>query len=241
MDKLDQYLRESNKELKRAPAKAKKERQPKVTRETALKRWAASAAMDLFKIYIPLSMLCVLGAIMLIVDNSIAAYIFYAGGGVALVGLLFCAIDFYHYRTWTSRLNFRLEGWNSILHSRSPMYWDMNGEHWLPVKIVVVMREPVNSKHSLVLETFLKKLRKRLNQWTVSKETHFGYSQPNGWAHDGMILAGDMNPRVLNLIRKRFSGELDRLSKLMPGAIEKVIVSQTGKETYHQVYVESSD
>jgi hypothetical protein len=45
----------------------------------------------------------------------------------------------------------------------------------------------------------------------------------------------------MNLVRKRFSGELDRLSKLMPGAIEKVVISQTGKETYHEVYVDPAD
>lgn len=175
------------------------------------------------------------------VEISIAKYCFYAFGIAAVVGLFFCSIDFYHYRTWTSRLTFQLEGWNNILYSRTPAYWDINGEHWLPVKIEVVMREPVNQKHLLVVETYLKKLRKRLNQWTVSTEIRFGYSQPNGWVHDGLILAGEMNPRVLNLIRKRFSGELDRLSKLMPDAIDKVIISQNGKEKYHEVYVDTSD
>jgi hypothetical protein len=240
-DKLDQYLREANKRLKRQRAKPKKGRPPKATRESALKRWAASAAMDLFKIYFPSIMLGVSGGIMLMVEISIAKYCFYAFGVVTVAGLLFCAIDFYHYNTWTSKLSFKLEGLNHVVYSRTPGYWDMNGEHWLPVKIVVVMKEPVNQKHLAVLETFLKKLRKRLNQWTVSTETHVGYSQPHGWAHDGLILAGEMNPRVLNLIRKRFSGELDRLSKLMPGAIDKVILSQTGKEKYHQVYNDPSD
>jgi hypothetical protein len=74
----------------------------------------------------------------------------------------------------------------------------------------------------------------------VSKETHFGYSQPHGWTHDGLILAGEMNPRVLNLIRKRFSGELNSLCKLMPGTIDKVVVSKTGNEQFHQVYVDPS-
>lgn len=240
-DKLDQYLRETNKELKHKRAKPKKIRQPKITRESALKRWAASAAMDLFKIYFPLVMLGVCGGIMLMVEISIAKYFLYGFVVVMVIGLLYCAIDFYHYATWTSNLSFKLEGWNNILYSRNPTYWDMNGEHWLPVKIVIVMNEPVNQKHVTVLEAFLKKLRKRLNQWTVSSEKHFGYSQPNGWAHDGLILAGEMNPRVLNLIRKRFSGELDRLSRLMPDAIQKVVVSQTGKELYHQVYVDPSD
>jgi hypothetical protein len=240
MDKLDQYLRETKKALKPKRAKPKKDRQPKATRESGFKRWAASAAMDLFKIYVPLILLAVSGGIMLIVDISIAKYCFYAFGVVTVVGLFFCAIDFYRYSTWTTKLSFGLEGWNDIVYSRTPAYWDMNGEHWLPVKIVVVMKEPVNQKHLHVMDAFLKKLRKRLNQWTVSPETHFGYSQPNGWAHDGLILAGELNPRVLNLIRKRFSGELDRLSKLMPDAIEKVIISQNGKEKYHQVYVDPS-
>jgi hypothetical protein len=240
-DKLDEYLRQTNKELNRKRAKPKKSRQPKETRETAIKRWAASAAMDLFKICFPLIMLGVAGVIMLMVEISIAKYCFYAFGVLTVAGLFYCALDFYHFSTWTSKLSFKLEGWNSIVHSRSPVYWDMNGEHWLPVKIVVVMKEPANQKHVAVTEAFLKKLRKRLNQWTVSSEKHIGYSQPSGWAHDGLILAGELNPRVLNLIRKRFSGELDRLSKLMPEAIEKVVVSQTGKEVYHQVYVDPSD
>jgi hypothetical protein len=240
-DKLDQYLRQANKELNRKVTKPKKARKPKATRQTALKRWAASAAMDLFKIYFPLIMLAVFGGIMLMVEISIAKYCFYASAVVTVIGLLYSALDYYHYSTWTSKLSFKLEGWNDILNSRSPSYWDMNGEHWLPVKIVVVMKGPANEKHVAVIEAFLKKLRKRLNQWTVSSEKHFGYSQPNGWAHDGLILAGDMNPRVMNLIRKQFSRELDRLSKLMPEAIEKVMISQTGKETYHEVYVDPAD
>jgi hypothetical protein len=240
-DKLDQYLRETNKGLKNPRRKGRRERKPKTTRETAVKRWAASAAMDLFALYAPLTALVVAGGICLLIDMpGIAGYCFYAFGVVAVGGLGFCATDFYRYQTWQSRLDYKVEGWNQILHSRSPSYWDMNGEHWLPVKIVVILKEPVNEKHFAVVEAFLKKLRKRLNRWTVSKEEHFGYSQPNGWAHDGMIIAGDMNPRVLNLIRKRFSGELNGLSKLMPGAIDKVVITQTGSERYHEVYVDPS-
>lgn len=241
-DKLDQYLRQSSKKLKeRTRPKTQTERKSKSTRPTALKMWAASAAMDLFKFYIPLIILGVSGTILLIVEISIAKYCFYAFGAVLLAGIVFFAIDFPRYRTWTSKLNFKVEGWDSIINSRTPRYWDMNGEHWLPVKIVIALNEPVNEKHFRVLEAFLKKLRRRLNQWTVSKEKTFGYSQPNGWSHDGLILAGEMNPRVMNLIRKRFSGELNRLCRLMPGAIQKVTVSQTGKEQYHEVYVDPSD
>jgi hypothetical protein len=240
-DKLDRYLKETNKTLKKSGSKPEKKRTPKTTRETGLQRWAASAAMDLFKFYVPLIILGLCGGLCLIIQPSIAKYFFYGFGAVVAVGLAFCAFDFYQYNTWTSKLSYKVEGWNNVIYSRTPRYWDMNGEHWVPVKIVVVLNEPVNEKHFRVLEAFLKKLRKRLDQWTVSSEKHFGYSQPNGWAHDGMILTGDTNPRVLNLIRKRFSGELNRLCKLMPGAINKVMISPTGGEQYHQVYVESSD
>jgi hypothetical protein len=240
-DKLDQYLRETNKELKSPRRKPRLQRQWKATRETALKRWAASAAMDLFKLYMPLMALAVAGGFCLLMDLQTAAlYCLYAFIAVAFAGLTLCAIDFYKYQTWPSRLTYKVEGWNNILLSRNPSYWDMNGEHWLPVKIVIILKEPVNPKHVTVVEAFLKKLRKRLNQWTVSKEEHFGYSQPNGWSHDGMILSGDMNPRVLNRIRKRLSGELDELSKLMPGAIEKVVITQTGSQQFHKVYVDPS-
>jgi hypothetical protein len=237
-DKLDRYLRETNKELKqRARPKTQKEPKPKV-RPTRLKMWAASAAMDLFKFYVPLIILGVSGGILLIVEISIAKYCFYVFGAVVLAGIIFCAIDFYHYRAWISKVSYKIEGWDNVINSRSPEYWDMNGEHWLPVKIVITLNEPVNEKHFRVLETFLKKLKIRLNKWTVSKEKMIGYSQPNGWALDGLILTGDMNPRVLNLIRKKFSGELNHLCRLMPGTIEKAIVAQTGKEQYHQVYVD---
>jgi hypothetical protein len=240
-DKLDQYLREANRELKNPRSKRQADRKPKARRETGLRRWATSASMDLFKFYMPVIMLAIGGGIFLIVETSIATYCFYALGIVLIAGIIFCAVDFYHYENWTGKINYKLDGWSSITHSRSRQYWDFNGEYWLPVKIVVVLKEPVNEKQFRVVEAFLKKLRKRLNRWTVSKETHMGYSQPNGWAHDGVVIAGEMNPRILNLIRKRFSGELNRLSKLMPGAIDKVIISQTGKEQYHRVYVDPSD
>jgi hypothetical protein len=239
-DKLDEYIRETNKGLKNPRVKANKTRTKPPTRVTGLKRWAASAAMDLFKFYLPLILLALSGGICLMISSAIAIYFFYAFAVVLLFGIIFCAFDFYHYNTWTQKICYTLEGWDNVIGARSSKYWDMNGEHWLSVKIVIVLNEPVNEKHFRVLEAFLKKLRKRLNQWTVSQEKHFGYSEPNGWAHDGMILAGDMNPRVLNLIRKRFSGELHHLCKLMPGTINKVVISPTGSERYHEVYVDPS-
>jgi hypothetical protein len=240
-DKLDEYIQETNRGLRTSRPKQKKHRKLKTTRETGFKRWAASAAMDLFRFYIPLLLLCLSGGLCLIIAPSIANYFFYASAIVIVFGVILCSYDFYHYSTWSTRLNYSLEGWSNLIYSRSPKFWDMNGEYWVPVKIVISMNEPVNEKHFRVLEAFLKKLRKRLNQWTVSKEEHFGYSQPNGWTQDGCVIAGDMNPRVLNLIRKRLAGELNRLSELMPDTIDKVVISPNGKEKYHQVYVESSD
>jgi hypothetical protein len=239
-DKLDQYLRETNKELKGPHRSPKKRGTIKATRESALKRWASSAAMDLFKFYAPLFVLALSGGLCLIIEASIAQYFFFAFACVLVIGIVFCVFDFYHFSTWTDKISFKLEGWNNVIYSRSPKYWDMNGEYWLPIRIVVVLNEPVNEKHVRVLEAFLKTLRKRLNQWTVSSEKHFGYSQPNGWTHDNVTLAGDMNPRVLNLIRKRFSAELHHLCKLMPGTVEKVVMSATGSEQHHQVYEDPS-
>lgn len=240
-DKLEKYLREANRTPATSRPKRKKEKPTGSTRESAFKRWAASAAMDLFKVYMPLLMTTLSGGLCLIVAPSAAIYFFCAAGVILVFGSIFCAYDFYHFSSWSSKLDFKLEGWSSVIHSRSPKYWDMNGEHWVPVKVVITMNEVVNEKHIRVLEAFLKKLQRRLNQWTVSKEQPFGYSQPNGWAHDGLILAGEINPRALNLIRKRFSGELNGLSKLMPGSIAKVTISANGEEKYHKVYVDSSD
>jgi hypothetical protein len=240
-DELDEYLREASHELKKPRRIREKQPKRKRARAGAFKRWAASAAMDLFKFYIPVVFLVITGGLCLIASESIAKYFFYALVPVLLVGLIFCAYDFYQYSTWTRRLKFTLEGWNNIVNNRSAKYWDMNGEHWLPVKIQVDLLEPVKAKHVRVLEAFLKKLQKRLNKWTVSSSKHVGYSQPNGWTREGLVLSGDMNPRVQNLMRKRFSKELNHLAQLMPGAIHKVVVSQTGGERYHQVYQDPAD
>jgi hypothetical protein len=240
-DKLDQYLRDTAKQLKSSRQKKNRVSKPERSRNTAFKRWASSAAMDLFKFYIPLIIFGVAGGIFLIVEISIAKYCFYAFGIVVLAGIAFCAFDFHRFQTWSANLPFAFDGWNQIVHSRSSKYWDMNGEHWVPVKIVVVMREPVTEKHFRVVEAFMKKLRRRLNQWTVSEDPPIGSSQPKGWSHDGLVIAGEMNPRVLNLIRKRFSGELTQLCRHMPNAVNSVMIEQTGQEKYYHVVMDTSD
>jgi hypothetical protein len=239
-DKLDEYLRDANKQSKRSRRKPQAQRSRKNVRESALKRWASAAAMDLFKLYVPLMALAVAGFFMWVAKISFAQYCWLAFAVVTLIGLAYCAIDFYRFLNWTTKLTYNVEGWTHVVNSRTPSFWDMSGEYWLPVKIVVVMRDPVNAKHHAVVEAFLKKLRRRLNQWTVSKEQHFGYSQPTGWTHDGLIMTGDLNPRVLNLIRKKLSGELNGLCKLMPGSIDKVVIAPMGSEKYHKTYVDPS-
>jgi hypothetical protein len=107
------------------------------------------------------------------------------------------------------------------------------------VKIMIVVDESCPEKHRRVLQAFLRKLTKRLNQWTVSADNRMGYSQPQGWITDDLVLCGDMNPRVMNLIRKRMSGEMNKLSRLMPDSIVKVIIETSGKEKYHEVYHDS--
>jgi hypothetical protein len=235
-EELSDYLKEA--EEKRKPRARKAKPAPSPKRISGFRRWASSAAMDLMRMFMPVLMLVLIGGLFLILHPDIAIYFFYGAGAIAVPSLIYFAVDFYAFKNWTSALTFSLDGWSQVLNQRSRKFWDMNGEHWVPVKIVIIVNESCPEKHRRVLQTFLRKLTKRLNQWTVSKETRVGYSQPHGWITDDLVLCGDMNPRVMNLIRKRMSGEMNKLSRLMPGSILRVVIETSGKEKYHEVYHE---
>jgi hypothetical protein len=236
-EELSDYLRGAEEKRKPLPQKAK--RAPRPVRVTGLRRWASAAAMDLMRIFMPVLMLVFLGGLFLLIQPDIAIYFFYGAGVILLPCLIYCVFDFYAFKSWTGALTFRFDGWSEVVQQRSPKFWDMNGEFWVPVKMMIVVNESCPEKHRKVLHAFLGKLRKRLNQWTVSAEKRMGYSQPQGWITDDLVLCGDMNPRVMNLIRKRISGEMNKLGRLMPGTIVKVIIETSGKEKYHEVYHDS--
>jgi hypothetical protein len=242
-EELDSYLKENQPKSRKAQRQksGKSAPAPKKKRTiTDFMMWRSSAANDLFMIYMVLAMLTIIGGICLIINVTIGLYFLYAAGIVLVPSLLWCCYDYYHYLNWVKNLNYKLEGWTHALNSRSPNFWLMNGEYWVPTRITISIAEPVNQKHYKVTEVFLKKLCKKLNKWTVSSEKHFGYSQPNGWTHDGLTLVGDMNARVSNLIRKHFSKEFSRLTRLMKPSQFNVAITCSGKEEYHEVYVDPS-
>lgn len=239
--KLDAYLHEGEKQLKsRKPRDVLKTIKPP-RQITAFMRWKACAAMDLITLFMILLVPLITGGICLMVNITVALYILCAAGAVILYGMIFSLYDFYHFRTWTTRLHFTLDGWQQAINSRSKNFWHQDGQYWVSTSITIVMNEPLNEKHALAATVFLKKLRKRLNQWTVSSEKHVGYADPNGWSILDRTITGDMNARVLNLVRKRLSGEFDGLVQLMPGSVHRVSINCSGKERHHEVYQDTSD
>jgi hypothetical protein len=159
-NKLDKYLRDVEQELqpKRTRQKSGTSRK-KSKRITSFRRWAASAAMDLFRMYLPVMLLVLSAGICAIIEPRYALYFLYVAGFLGFIALIYSTYDYYRFQTWQKGLNFELEGWNSSLKSRSPKFWDMNGEHWIATRITIVMREPVNKRHQKVLEVFLRRLK----------------------------------------------------------------------------------
>ncbi len=236
-EKLDAYLKSSEKKLKKKKKKWPAGRKEKSNSAISnLKRWTASAAMDLYRISIVLTLLLMSAGFCAMMDLSLWFYFLYGAIAVIFCALIYGLIDFYHYKTWHSRLNFKLDGWKQATNSRTANFWKADGEYWVATQIKVILSSSASEKHLLVTEAFLKKLRRRLNQWTVSEETHVGYSQPDGWRIIDLTLSGDMNARVMNVIRKRFSKEFNKLSLLMNASIDHVSITCHGPEKYHEVY-----
>jgi hypothetical protein len=236
---LDAYLKDSEKKSRRKKSKQQKSPEKKPPVITDFIRWRASAANDFFKGYVLLLFLLMAGGTCLLTDVLFARYFFYAAGVAGIFSLIWCSFDFWHYKKWHSQLKFNLEGWKQAINGRSRKFWLVNGEYWVSTRIVIVLREPVNEKHRKVSAVFLEKLRKRLNKWTVSSEPRHGYPDPNGWSTDGLILTGDMNARVSNLVRKKLSGEFNKLAALMSGSIDKIIITCSGGEKHHEVFDDS--
>lgn len=234
---LDAYLKSSEKKLKKKRGKWPRPKKEKIsTPITNLKRWIASAAMDLYRISIVMIFLLMSAGFCLMMDFPITHYFLFGAGAVVLGATIFALIDFYDYKTWYTKLDFKLVGWKDAMNSRTANFWKADGEYWIATQITVVMNTSAPEKHKQVVEAFLKKLRRRLNQWTVSEETHVGYSQPDGWRILDLTLTGDMNARVMNLVRKRFSNEFNKLSLLMKDSVDYVKISCSGSEKYHEVY-----
>jgi hypothetical protein len=236
---LDAYLKDSEKKSRRKKPKPQKSSENKPVVITDFIRWRASASNDFFKGSMLLLFLLVAGGTCLMTDVSFARYFFYAAGVAGIFCLIWCFLDFWHYKKWYSKLNFNLEGWKQAINSRSRKFWFVDGEYWVSTRIVIVLREPVNEKHRKVSAVFLEKLRKRLNKWTVSSDPRPGYPDPNGWSIDGLILTGDMNSRVSNLVRKKLSGEFNKLAGLMPGSIDKITINCSVEEKRYVVFHDS--
>ena len=99
-----------------------------------------------------------------LMDLSLGYYFLYGAAAVILCALVYGLIDFYHYKTWYTKLNFKLEGWKQVMNSRTANFWKANGEYWVATQITIVLKTAATEKHRLVTEAFLKKLRRRLNQ-----------------------------------------------------------------------------
>ena len=238
--KLDTYLSDTRKALKnKKNVQREKTSHHKQSSIAPFTQWKGCASMDLTSLAIVCTVLLVSSGICLIIHPDIVPYFFFALGTFFTGATIYCVIDYRHFTTWKNKLNFKLEGWESAVNSRSRDFWKLKAEHWVCASVTIAMSENASDKHRQVSEAFLGKLRRRLDQWTVSSETHIGYTQPNGWRILDLTLTGDMNARVLNLMRKRLSGEFRSLSELMPDAVERVVISAAGKETHHEVYVDS--
>jgi hypothetical protein len=238
-DKLDAYLQDASKQLKSKKSKHTPKKVKKPSRITLFTQWKGAASMDLYRISTVVFAFLFGSLITLMIDVQWSFYLACLGSFIFFCGLIFCIIDYNHFKNWDANLNFKFEGWKQFRNNRSRNYWKFNAENWIPVNITVVMNPNADRKHQRVAEAFLKKLRKRLNQWTVSSKTYPGYSQPDGWQMLDLTLTGDMNARVMNLVRKRFSGELNKLTRLMPGSLQSIEIKATGKEKYHEVYTET--
>ena len=232
-DVLDDYLKENQ----RSPS-GRKDKATRSVRDspiTQFRRWQACAAMQIVAVIGILVGMLTLSLILFTTSTTWAIYGLITCAAFLFIALIYLAIDYVGFLRWTTGLRFSLEGHLNVLNACSRKFWSHSGEYWIATQVSILFHDKAPEKHRQVVQVFLKRLRKRLDQWTVSEDKQIGYSQPDGWRYLDYTLAGDMNARVFNLLRKRLSGEFNGLVKHMPGSIARVIISTHGGEKHHAV------
>jgi len=233
-DVLDNYLKENQ------PSRAKKQKTKSIKQKaprriTQFQKWQACAGMEIAAFAGIMFGAVTLALLLFLTSTQWAIYALSGCGVLLFFSLIYFFIDYQKFRRWTSNLKFTLEGHNSYLNGRTEKYWTHGGEYWIATQVKILFNETASEKHKKVVDVFMHRLRKRLNQWTVSEEKKFGESQPDGWRYLDYTLMGDMNPRVFNRLRKALSGEFNQLVPHMSGSIKQVVISNSGGEKQHKV------